>query len=97
MDSLQAEKEAVRQMEAGITSMAHQLSLVLDDREVLLEHLARLMQPCDLDALVRDMHIVSDDSPAGGGRPAGADAGAFGSPAAEGGAAPWELGGGGFA
>lgn len=39
-----------------------QLSLVLDDRDLLLEHLARLMKPCDLDVLVRDMHIVNDDA-----------------------------------
>jgi hypothetical protein len=122
MDALAAEKDAVREMEAGITSMAHQvgarggggevagwggaalpgagpasscllaggaplklpasplhtsftaspppqLSMVLDDREVLLEHLARLMKPCDLEQLMRDMHIVSDDGTGGGTGP----------------------------
>lgn len=63
-----------------VPSVSHptpQLSLVLDDRELLLEHLARLMKPCDLDELTRGMHVVSDGGASGDG-----DDGALAEPAA---------------
>ncbi|GBF96813.1 hypothetical protein Rsub_09669 [Raphidocelis subcapitata] len=90
LNALAAEKDAVREMEVGIMGLANQLSLVLDDRDVLLEHLAARMEPCDLESLVARMAIVSDPasdagSGSGGGSARGSRRGSDAGGGAEGG------------